>query len=145
MKKYVIHPDYNLTAKQEMGIQEYYEFDVALIQLEKPVDISSNLRWGAQIINMWCYFSKNTKKRRKKAELIKKHNVYFSTDRSASHAPKKPMQLWNFQKVKGRVENMVSPCQTCRMPLRIISDRMKPKLNDDILNMWHCFYAIKQT
>ncbi|XP_016428702.1 complement factor B-like [Sinocyclocheilus rhinocerous] len=43
-KKYVIHPDYNLIAKLEMGIQEFYEFDVALIQLEKPVDISSNLR-----------------------------------------------------------------------------------------------------
>uniref|UniRef100_A0A671QDZ1 C3/C5 convertase n=1 Tax=Sinocyclocheilus anshuiensis TaxID=1608454 RepID=A0A671QDZ1_9TELE len=44
VKKYVIHPDYNLIAKLEMGIQEFYEFDVALIQLEKPVDISSNLR-----------------------------------------------------------------------------------------------------
>uniref|UniRef100_A0A8C1GY79 Uncharacterized protein n=1 Tax=Cyprinus carpio TaxID=7962 RepID=A0A8C1GY79_CYPCA len=44
VKKYVIHPDYNLIAKQEMGIQEYYEFDVALIQLEKPVDFSSTLR-----------------------------------------------------------------------------------------------------
>ncbi len=66
VKNYVIHPDYNRTAKQEMGIQEYYEFDVALIQLEKHVDISSNLRWGAQIFNMWYYFSKNMKKRRKK-------------------------------------------------------------------------------
>ncbi|KTF85756.1 hypothetical protein cypCar_00005739 [Cyprinus carpio] len=44
VKKYVIHPDYNLIAKQQMGIQEYYEFDVALIQLEKPVDFSSTLR-----------------------------------------------------------------------------------------------------
>uniref|UniRef100_A0A8C1PKB8 C3/C5 convertase n=1 Tax=Cyprinus carpio TaxID=7962 RepID=A0A8C1PKB8_CYPCA len=44
VKKYVIHPYYNLTAKQQMGIQEYYEFDVALIQLEKPVDFSSTLR-----------------------------------------------------------------------------------------------------
>ncbi|XP_058613186.1 complement factor B-like isoform X1 [Onychostoma macrolepis] len=44
VKKYVIHPDFDLTAKQELGIQEYYEFNVALIQLEKPVDLSSNLR-----------------------------------------------------------------------------------------------------
>ncbi|XP_058613558.1 complement factor B-like [Onychostoma macrolepis] len=44
VNKYVIHPNFDLTAKQELGIQEYYEFDVALIQLEKPVDLSSNLR-----------------------------------------------------------------------------------------------------
>ncbi len=51
---YINHPDYNLFAKKEMGIKEYYEFDVALIQLEKAVEISSNLRYAAQIFNMWC-------------------------------------------------------------------------------------------
>ncbi|KAK2872808.1 hypothetical protein Q8A67_022705 [Cirrhinus molitorella] len=44
VKKIAIHPGYNLTAKQHLGIQEYYEFDVALIQLEKAVKLTSNLR-----------------------------------------------------------------------------------------------------
>ncbi len=52
VKNYTNHPDYNLLAKKEMGIKEYYEFDVALIQLEKAVKISSNLRYAAQIFNM---------------------------------------------------------------------------------------------
>uniref|UniRef100_A0A8C2ADS8 C3/C5 convertase n=1 Tax=Cyprinus carpio TaxID=7962 RepID=A0A8C2ADS8_CYPCA len=44
VKKYTLHPKYNPKAKQHMGIQEYYEFDVALIQLEKAVEMSFNLR-----------------------------------------------------------------------------------------------------
>ncbi|XP_043077998.1 complement factor B-like [Puntigrus tetrazona] len=44
VKRYIIHPEYNVTAKKHMGIDEYYEFDVALIQLEKAVPISSSLR-----------------------------------------------------------------------------------------------------
>ncbi|KAI2651277.1 Complement factor B [Labeo rohita] len=44
VKQYVLHPKYNITAKKHMGIQEYYEFDVALIQLEKPVKMTTNAR-----------------------------------------------------------------------------------------------------
>uniref|UniRef100_A0A8C1P6H8 C3/C5 convertase n=1 Tax=Cyprinus carpio TaxID=7962 RepID=A0A8C1P6H8_CYPCA len=44
VKKYTLHPKYNPKAKQHIGIQEYYEFDVALIQLEKAVEMSFNLR-----------------------------------------------------------------------------------------------------
>ncbi|XP_043077997.1 complement factor B-like [Puntigrus tetrazona] len=44
VKRYIIHPEYNVTAKKHMGIDEYYEFDVALIQLEEAVPISSSLR-----------------------------------------------------------------------------------------------------
>ncbi|KAF4098468.1 hypothetical protein G5714_020498 [Onychostoma macrolepis] len=44
VKNYINHPNYNLTAKQEMGIKEYYEFDVALIQLEEAVKMNFNLR-----------------------------------------------------------------------------------------------------
>ncbi|ROL50173.1 Complement factor B [Anabarilius grahami] len=44
VEKYILHPDYNITAKQHMGIKEYYEFDVALIQLKKAVTMSVNLR-----------------------------------------------------------------------------------------------------
>lgn len=38
------HPDYNIKAKLNLGIPEYYEFDVALLQLEKPVKMSVSLR-----------------------------------------------------------------------------------------------------
>ncbi|XP_039549518.1 complement factor B-like isoform X1 [Pimephales promelas] len=44
VKQYIPHPRYNLKAKKDMGIPEYYEFDVALIQLEKPVIMDLNLR-----------------------------------------------------------------------------------------------------
>ncbi|CAM4669262.1 unnamed protein product [Leuciscus chuanchicus] len=42
--KFVCHPEYNITAKQHLKIKEYYEFDVALIQLKKSVQMSANLR-----------------------------------------------------------------------------------------------------
>ncbi|XP_048021310.1 complement factor B-like isoform X2 [Megalobrama amblycephala] len=44
VEKYILHPDYDITAKRHMGIKEYYEFDVALIKLEKAVRMSVNLR-----------------------------------------------------------------------------------------------------
>lgn len=44
MKDYIPHPLYDIAAKQELGIPEYYEFDVALIQLEKPVILDLGLR-----------------------------------------------------------------------------------------------------
>uniref|UniRef100_A0A671SDM4 Complement factor b, like n=1 Tax=Sinocyclocheilus anshuiensis TaxID=1608454 RepID=A0A671SDM4_9TELE len=37
VKDYIPHPRYDVAAKQKMGIPEYYEFDVALIQLNEPV------------------------------------------------------------------------------------------------------------
>ncbi|XP_051533069.1 complement factor B-like [Myxocyprinus asiaticus] len=44
IKQFILHPDYNITAKQHMQIKEYYEFDVALIELENAVNINVNLR-----------------------------------------------------------------------------------------------------
>ncbi|XP_077089471.1 complement factor B [Siphateles boraxobius] len=44
VEKYICHPKYNITAKQHLKIKEYYEFDVALIQLKKAVTMSANLR-----------------------------------------------------------------------------------------------------
>lgn len=44
VKQYIPHPLYNLRAKQNMGIPEYYEFDVALIQLKEPVIMGLDLR-----------------------------------------------------------------------------------------------------
>ncbi|XP_073727309.1 complement factor B-like [Misgurnus anguillicaudatus] len=44
VKEYIPHPRYNLTAKRHKGIPEYYEFDIALLQLEEPVIISPDIR-----------------------------------------------------------------------------------------------------
>uniref|UniRef100_A0A8C2KS53 C3/C5 convertase n=1 Tax=Cyprinus carpio TaxID=7962 RepID=A0A8C2KS53_CYPCA len=44
VKNFTLHPKYKPKAKQHIGIQECYEFDVALIQLEKAVEMSFNLR-----------------------------------------------------------------------------------------------------
>ncbi|CAB1333127.1 unnamed protein product [Coregonus sp. 'balchen'] len=40
----ILHPDYNIRGKEKDGIKEFYDYDVALIQLEKDVDISINIR-----------------------------------------------------------------------------------------------------
>uniref|UniRef100_A0A8C2I9M4 C3/C5 convertase n=1 Tax=Cyprinus carpio TaxID=7962 RepID=A0A8C2I9M4_CYPCA len=44
VKNFTLHPKYKPKAKQHIGIQECYEFDVALIQLEKAVEMSFNQR-----------------------------------------------------------------------------------------------------
>lgn len=44
VEKFICHPKYNITAKRHLKIKEYYEFDVALIQLKKSVKMSANLR-----------------------------------------------------------------------------------------------------
>uniref|UniRef100_A0A672PB97 C3/C5 convertase n=1 Tax=Sinocyclocheilus grahami TaxID=75366 RepID=A0A672PB97_SINGR len=44
VKDYIPHPRYDVAAKQKMGISEYYEFDVALIQLKEPVIMKLSLR-----------------------------------------------------------------------------------------------------
>ncbi|XP_067280663.1 complement factor B-like [Pseudorasbora parva] len=44
VKRFILHPDYDIKAKKHMGINESYEFDAALIQLDKPVKMSFNLR-----------------------------------------------------------------------------------------------------
>ncbi|XP_067280664.1 complement factor B-like [Pseudorasbora parva] len=44
VKRFILHPEYDITSKKHMGINESYEFDVALIQLDKPVTMSAYLR-----------------------------------------------------------------------------------------------------
>ncbi|XP_066543274.1 complement factor B isoform X2 [Amia ocellicauda] len=39
-----IHPEYNIGAMADQGIPEFYDYDVALIQLSKPVKISRQAR-----------------------------------------------------------------------------------------------------
>uniref|UniRef100_A0A8C2PPG6 C3/C5 convertase n=1 Tax=Cyprinus carpio TaxID=7962 RepID=A0A8C2PPG6_CYPCA len=95
VKKYVIHPDYNLTAKQEMGIQEYYEFDVALIQLEKPVDFSSTLRPicipCTKETNGALKLSESEGTCRKHEEILMSNELVeasFTSDMETDHSPK---------------------------------------------------------
>ncbi|XP_029625891.1 complement factor B [Salmo trutta] len=40
----ILHPDYNINGKKNDGIKEFYDYDVALIQLKEDVDISINIR-----------------------------------------------------------------------------------------------------
>ena len=44
VKTFKIHPKYNINSKQNEGVKEFYDYDVALIQLEKDVQISSAAR-----------------------------------------------------------------------------------------------------
>uniref|UniRef100_A0A4W5JR48 C3/C5 convertase n=1 Tax=Hucho hucho TaxID=62062 RepID=A0A4W5JR48_9TELE len=40
----ILHPNYNIKAKENEGIKEFYDYDVALIELKKDVDISIDTR-----------------------------------------------------------------------------------------------------
>lgn len=44
VKKVIIHPSFNINAKAAAGVREYYDYDVALIQLETDVHISRAVR-----------------------------------------------------------------------------------------------------
>ncbi|KAB5548789.1 hypothetical protein PHYPO_G00059630 [Pangasianodon hypophthalmus] len=44
VETFLLHPDYNTRQKEAAGISEYYEYDVALIQLKSGVKISPDLR-----------------------------------------------------------------------------------------------------
>ncbi|KAI2643850.1 Complement factor B [Labeo rohita] len=44
VKDYIPHPRYDVKLKKDLGIPEYYEFDVALIQLVDPVIMGPDLR-----------------------------------------------------------------------------------------------------
>lgn len=44
VKTFKLHPKYNINAKVKEGVKEFYDYDVALIQLEEDVQISSAVR-----------------------------------------------------------------------------------------------------
>ncbi|RVE63837.1 hypothetical protein OJAV_G00140210 [Oryzias javanicus] len=44
VRKVFLHPNYNIKARQEQGVTEFYDYDVALIQLEDSVQISTLAR-----------------------------------------------------------------------------------------------------
>ncbi|XP_035287799.1 complement factor b, like [Anguilla anguilla] len=44
IKRFILHPDYNSMAKKDQGIKEFYDYDVALIELKEDVDISVRAR-----------------------------------------------------------------------------------------------------
>ncbi|XP_077361198.1 complement factor B-like [Festucalex cinctus] len=44
VKKFFLHPEYNIKAKVNEGVEEFYDYDVALIQLTTFVQISTRVR-----------------------------------------------------------------------------------------------------
>lgn len=44
VKKVIIHPSFNINARAAVGVKEYYDYDVALIQLETDIEISYGAR-----------------------------------------------------------------------------------------------------
>ncbi|XP_051793148.1 complement factor B-like isoform X1 [Acanthochromis polyacanthus] len=44
VKTFTLHPKYNISAKVDQGVKEFYDNDVALIQLEEDVKISTEVR-----------------------------------------------------------------------------------------------------
>uniref|UniRef100_A0A3Q2QTR3 C3/C5 convertase n=1 Tax=Fundulus heteroclitus TaxID=8078 RepID=A0A3Q2QTR3_FUNHE len=44
VKTFKLHPKYNVEGRRNVGVAEFYDYDVALIQLEEPVKISSAAR-----------------------------------------------------------------------------------------------------
>lgn len=44
VKEYHPHPKYNATSKKDKGIAEFFDFDVALIELKEDVQISPMAR-----------------------------------------------------------------------------------------------------
>ncbi|XP_031417260.1 complement factor B-like [Clupea harengus] len=44
VERYIPHPDYNILAKKDKGIPEFFDFDVALIELKEDVAISATAR-----------------------------------------------------------------------------------------------------
>lgn len=44
VKHFELHPNYNISAKVNQGVKEFYDYDVALIQLEEHVDFSPVIR-----------------------------------------------------------------------------------------------------
>ncbi|KAL0993934.1 hypothetical protein UPYG_G00115720 [Umbra pygmaea] len=44
VEQIILHPKYNLKAKEKVGIKEFYDYDVALLKLTTDADISVNVR-----------------------------------------------------------------------------------------------------
>lgn len=44
VKTFKLHPNYNVNAKVKEGVKEFYDYDVALIQLQEDVQISAAVR-----------------------------------------------------------------------------------------------------
>uniref|UniRef100_A0A667Y9T0 C3/C5 convertase n=1 Tax=Myripristis murdjan TaxID=586833 RepID=A0A667Y9T0_9TELE len=44
VKHLKLHPNYNITGKKDKGVAEFYDYDVALIELKEYVKVSTNIR-----------------------------------------------------------------------------------------------------
>ena len=46
VERYYVHSLYNLKAKVDLGIPEFYDYDVALVQLKEDLSFTVDLKWG---------------------------------------------------------------------------------------------------
>ncbi|XP_013858624.1 complement factor B [Austrofundulus limnaeus] len=44
VKNFTLHPNYKIHAKVNQGVEEFYDYDLALIQLSNPIEISVSIR-----------------------------------------------------------------------------------------------------
>ncbi|RVE63836.1 hypothetical protein OJAV_G00140200 [Oryzias javanicus] len=44
VKTFMLHPNYNVTARENQGVDEFYDYDVALIQLQEAIEPSIHAR-----------------------------------------------------------------------------------------------------
>lgn len=44
VKEYFLHPDYDVFAKKDEGVPEFYDYDVALVLLAEPIQITYESR-----------------------------------------------------------------------------------------------------
>lgn len=108
VKRLYLHPKYNVSAKVNEGVKEFYDYDVALIQLEEPLHISILARWELKISRLriqltWalivCLFFhcvKNLKKERKKDRSSNCFLKSYFSGRFAYLAPWRQTLLWNY-------------------------------------------------
>lgn len=50
VKNFFLHPKFNISAKVNEGVKEFYDYDVALIQLTEFVKISTMVRYDSDSI-----------------------------------------------------------------------------------------------
>lgn len=78
VKKIFLHPKYNINAKVNEGVKEFYDYDVALILLKDPIDISVTVRWEHMSFKHWCSY----------LDLVFTFSVWEFTDETAPHTCK---------------------------------------------------------
>ncbi|XP_062867465.1 complement factor b, like [Trichomycterus rosablanca] len=132
VKRYISHPNYNSRQKVKEGISEYYEYDVALIELEEGVIISSSFRTicipctkqtsGALKLSGSDVTCKQHKEMLMNNDLVK---AFFMTEKK-SNVLKKRIQIRQGQKRNACIED-------AKNALNIPEDTAKDLITDNFL------------